>query len=333
MASDQELPDGWQFNTGWEISPDAKTTSGLKKLLAHITTRGGLSPEKIHGLMVGVMRDGYVPSHDTIRLIMKSKKEIYSFKRRDEFITLVYFIGRYSSEEKDVFASLSDGDAKAFHQDCELYFKLRSRDDDFRDRYLLTKPRSAYAGRSISAAFDLLSTLNSLGLSQQTFLGAKKAVFSDDEISAGTGGEKHYFAYRFGLEPSYVFKSLISLFGQQGDTSPVTFTHLLKDRFGDLRTTRGFALSIANRLYLIGNLGNGTALEMAAFKDFSPQRALISGLMMSVSALSEMLTGRVALRSVVKPDSSEVCRKPYDDLKAEIDGFKEMLTNRVDFRS
>ncbi len=320
-----------QFNTDWEIPSDAASTSGLRKILACITgAEGGLSAERIHARMSNSMRDGYIPSHDTIRKIIKSTKKVYPFKNVNEYITLVYFIGLLSGEEKSLFNSLEDSDAIAFRHYCDQYFEIRSRDVQFRDRYLLRE--GPWAGRSSAAALDLLSTLNSLGLTRELFLSVDRVAFSEAEVSTKENTEKHYLAYRFGVEPGRVFKSRLSMSRLAGEHSPVKFVQVLRDRLGNLRTTSGFALSISARLYLIGNVDLGAALEVAAFSNFNPQRPLIGGLILTVSAVGELLASRLAIKRVMqKPNDEEIVRGPYDEFKTEIDQFRKMLANEIDF--
>jgi hypothetical protein len=144
--------------------------------------------------------------------------------------------------------------------------------------------------------------------------------------------KQRYLTYRYGVEPHFIFKSFMTLSKKRTPNSPVVFKNISKDRLNRPRSTSGFALNIGTKLYLIGNLDEGSALEIVAFSHFSANKTLLAGLAMSVSASAELLAARIVLKKVVEfPSELELGRKPYEDLKDEIHDFAAMIANEVDF--
>jgi len=331
VADIGEAPSGadWQINSAWEISPDQ--ILNLRDLTLYLTkAEGGYSPQKIHNALLSFARDGYVPSHDMISRFINSTTA-YKAKRRDSYILLVYFLGLLRKEKKNLFSALPNEDLEKFADYCEQYFEDRSIDRKFRDRYVLQHPQNR-AARSSGAALELLAIINSLALPEQAIFGTDRLVFAPNTRSSSEEMTQRYLTYRYGVEPHFIFKSFMTLSKKRAANSPVVFKNTSKDRLGQLRSTSGFGLNLGTKLYLIGNLDRGSALEIVAFSNFSPNKMLLFGLAMSVSAAGQLLVARIVLKKVAdSPSESELGRKSYEELKDEIHDFAAMIANRVDF--
>jgi len=321
----------WQFSLRWEI-PQAKI-SDLRDLLLHITRiEGGYSPQKIHTTLLSFARDGYVPSHDMISRFINSEHG-YRAKRRDSYILLVYFLGMLRKEKRSLFAKISNSLVLEHFADyCEQYFEEHSTDLKFRDRYILRQSTNR-AARSSGAASELLTVINTLALPENSIFGTDRLVFaSKGNLQSSEEIEQRYLTYRYGVEPHFIFKSFTTLSKKRAPNSPVVYRNISKDRFSNPRSIAGFGLNLGTKLYLIGNIDEGSALEIVAFSHFNANRVLLAGLAMSVSASAELIAARVIFRKVSDfPNESEIGRRPYEALKAEVDGFADMMANRIDF--
>jgi hypothetical protein len=325
----------WQFDPTWEIPINAESTSGLRNALSYLTKGGKLSPERICQRMAMFLRDAYIPSHDLISRLTKSRNNIYRFKNRDHYVTLVFFIGRLMKEAPDLFKQLHDQQAERFLQFSEQYFEQMSLNPRFRDRYIVRDTKDL-ATRSASSTLDMVRVINHLALPEDAVLQASRLVFTPGEIAKSSGGdpeeEKYFIAYRYGVDVGQIFKSSVSISRKRGTNSPLIYSCLLKDRMGNLRETLGFGLSIHNKLYLIGNLNTGEAIEITAFSEFFPTRNINSGLTMTVSATGQLISSRVVFKKLPKRlDGSETGRKPLKNIEQEIKDFKDIIANRVEF--
>jgi hypothetical protein len=325
-------------DSAWEIPSDEAKTDGLRKVLTYITRLGsGFSAEKICSQMLQYARDGYIPKHDLISRILDSTDAVYNFRRKDHYIMIVYFIGRLSHEHEDFFSSLADIDAQKFKEYCAQYFEAQSANPHFRDRYLLRRS-SDQASRASSKAFDLVKMINYLALPADAVFGADRLIFSGKEIGDAASKEitKYFATYRYGIEPDGIFKSFLTFTRGKGDkTAPMYFTNVLRDRLGDSRLTQGFCIAISNKLYLIGNVGEGSGIETIAISNVSHTRNTMTGLSMSISIKSELLTSRIVFRRISNPLTyDDVGLKRFDDLREELKDlkdFREMIANTIEF--
>jgi hypothetical protein len=329
LPEDQVIAEG-QFNRAWEIS--VENTNRLREMLAHVTGKkeGGLSPQRIEELMLSYARDGYVPSHDLIARFIKPTDKPSKFRRPDSYIMLVYLIGRLRKEGDNVFLHLNQNSLEDFGLYCEQYFEEMSTDGRFRDRYIL-RYSSKRAARSSGAASELVALINSLALPQNSVFGIAQTIFSSKKATAD-GPVSHFVTYRYGKDPHFIFKSHTTLSSSKSDSTPVIYKSVTRDRFNNPRISTGFALSLASKLYLIGNLDEGSALEVVALSNFSAGRRVIGGLILTPSASGEHLAARVALVRVESPpEDKELGRKSYKSLETELSGLSEMIANAVDF--
>jgi hypothetical protein len=176
--------------------------------------------------------------------------------------------------------------------------------------------------------------LSSLALPVDSIFGAHRLVFKGNDSDAPPGAtlEQRYLAYGYGLKPNSIFKSFVSLSKAGAPDSPVSFQNQTKDRLGRLRLVSGFGLNLGTKLYLLGNIDGGAALEIMAFSHFNASAQLLAGLTMSIGAAAELFVTRIVLKRLKHfPDESEIGHKPYQSLKAEVSDFEEMLANKLDF--
>ncbi|HEV7599027.1 MAG TPA: hypothetical protein VGO49_02055 [Bradyrhizobium sp.] len=328
LPEDQVIAEG-QFNRGWEISAD--NIVRLRKMLVYITGKkeGGLSAQRIEELMLSYARDGYVPSHDLITRFIKSTDKPSKFRRPDSYIMLTYFIGRLRKEGDKLVAHFDDS-LEEFGSYCEQYFEEMSTDGRFRDRYIL-RYSSRRAARSSGAASELVALINGLALPQNSVFGIAQTVFSSKNARAD-GPISHFVTYRYGKDPHFIFKSHTTLSSSKSDNTPVLYKNVTRDRFNHARVSSGFALILASKLYLIGNLDEGSALEVVALSNFSSGRKVVGGLIMTPSASGEHLGARIALVRVDSPpEPTDLGRKSYESLKEELAGLSEMIANKLDF--
>src|ERR1700738_2691963 len=150
--------------------------------------------------------------------------------------------------------------------------------------------------------------------------------------------EKYFVTYRYGVPIGRIFKSFITLIRQpqEGNISPpLLFTQKLRDRYGNPRFTRGFGVSIGDRLYLVGSLDEGAALDIMAISNVSPARTTMTGLEMSISVASELLSARLVGKKITaKLDYKDIGLKTYHEVYEEIKDlkdFRDMIANRIDF--
>ncbi len=315
-----------QFNRAWIIS--AENTTRLRDILTHITGKLGFSPQRLQEIMLSYARDGYVPSHDLITRFIKSTKA--SNRRPDSQIMLVYLIGRLRKEDGQPFARFEEPDFEDFGRYCEQYFENMSTDRKFRDRYILR-----YSGnRAVSssgAASELVALINSLSLPQNSVFGIAQTVFGPKK----TRPEKlvsNFVTYRYGRDSDFIFKSHTELSSNGLDNSPVIYRNVTRDRFNKPRVSSGFVLCLASKLYLIGNLYEGSAIEVVALSNFGPRREVVGGMILTTSASGEHLGSRIALvRIKCPPSENELGRKTYESLKDELTDLSEMIANTIDF--
>ena len=315
-----------QFNRAWEIPTE--NTIRLRAFLGHVTGRkeGGLSPQRLHELMLSYARDGYVPSHDLINRFIKSTATP-SNRRPDSYIMLAYLIGRLRKQGDELFARFGDEGFEEFACYCEQYFDNMSGDDRFQDRYIL---RSSTA-RSSAAASELVTLIRGLALPKNCVFGIAQTVFPSKKARPD-GFVSHFVTYRYGKDPHFIFKSHTTLSSSGSDDAPVLYKTVTKDRYNNPRVSSGFALSLASKLYLIGNLDEGSALEIVALSNYGASRKFVSGIIMTPSASGEHLGARIVfVRVASPPDEKELGRKSYESLKAELGKRSEMIANTIDF--
>jgi hypothetical protein len=343
--SDDDLSDSRvsseQFDRNWEVPNDVPNTKGLKSVLSHLTKNLGQSAEKLISQMKRQIKHEFVPSHDVISRFLNSKLEVYRFRSVYQHGALIYYIGFISHEEESQFAGLADHEGISFRKYCEQYFQERSVDEVFRQRFLIANRNIPdRAAESSRKATELVGMLNYLGLPPDAVFGADRAVFSSDEIEASKGmqAEKHFVTYRYGVPIGGIFKSFVTLIRQKRErnrSAPLLFTQKLCDRNGNPRLTKGFCVTIAGKLYLVGNLDGGAALEVIAISNVSPARKTMTGLALSISVAQELLSARIVISRIEnKLDYQDVGLRRYDELSNEIKdliNFKDMLANKIEF--
>jgi len=329
MPLDQQFLASGQFNRAWEI-PKADIVR-LRAFLAHVVTRGnsGLSPQKLHEMMLQYARDGYVPSHDLINRFIRSTNGT-STRRPDTPIMLVFLFGRLRMERDERVAHFDSREFEEFALYCEQYFEKMSTDRKFRDRYILHLAGNR-AAISSGAASELIALINTLALPQNSVFGVKQVVFGS-KTAPPDGHVSHFVTYRYGKDPDFVFKSHTTLSSSKLESAPVIYANVTKNRFGKRRASSGFALNLASKLYLIGNLEEGAALEVVALSNFSVGRQIVSGLILTPSAAGENLAARITMvPTVTPPDEADLGRKSYADIKSELGNLDETITNTVAF--
>jgi hypothetical protein len=341
--SDDDLTDNRvnseQFDRNWEVPNNVPNTKGLKSVLSHLTKNLGQSPEKLISQMKRQIKHEFVPSHDVISRFLNSKSEIYHFRSLYQHSALIYYIGFISHEEEGQFAGLADG--ISFREYCAQYFEKRSMDEDFRQRFLIAnRDISDRATESSRKAKELIDMLNHLGLPPDAVFGADRVVFSSDEIEASKDmqAEKYFVTYRYGVPVGGIFKSFVTLIRQKRErnrSAPLLFTQKLCDRNGNPRLTKGFCVTIGGKLYLVGNLDGGAALDVIAISNVSPARRTMTGLALSISVAQELLSARIVISRIEnKLDYEDVGLRRYDELSNELKdlkNFKDMLANKIDF--